>query len=135
MKDITAHVFGLKPREDLKKRIQPIANEEQIQAGWIGTCVGSLTQYHIRFANASAITSGNGYFEIVGLTGTVCCNGSHLQMAVSDENRTTIGGHLSDGCIIYTNAETVVLSSSAFVFTREKDHITPWAELHVNYIK
>jgi predicted DNA-binding protein with PD1-like motif len=134
MKDITAHAFRLMPGEDLKKNIQQVADEEQIQAGWVGTCVGSLTQYHIRFANASAITSGQGYFEIVSLTGTVSCNGSHIHMAVSDENGNTIGGHLSDGCIIYTTAEIIILSSSAFAFTREKDSSTPWAELHVNYL-
>ncbi|CAN5164966.1 hypothetical protein BH11BAC5_BH11BAC5_31310 [soil metagenome] len=76
MNDITAHVFRLAPGEDLKQRIEEMVTEKQIQAGWIGTCIGSLTRYQLRFANAAAITSGAGYFEIVCVAGTVSCNGS-----------------------------------------------------------
>ncbi len=51
MPDIIAHAFRLKPGQDIKKSIRKIVNEQQIKAGWISTCVGSLTTYNIRFAN------------------------------------------------------------------------------------
>jgi hypothetical protein len=102
MNDMTANVFRLTPGEDLKQRIEELVTEKQIQAGWIGTCICSLTRYLLRFANAAAITSGAGYFEIVCVAGIVSCNGVHLHMVISDGSGKTIGDHLCDGCIIYT---------------------------------
>ena len=49
--NLTAHAFRLKPGQDLKTEIQNLANNKQIKAGWGSTCVGSLTDYKIRFAN------------------------------------------------------------------------------------
>jgi len=72
-----------------------------------------------------------GHFEIVSLTGTVSINGSHLHISISDSTGETIGGHLMDGCIVYTTAEIVLLSSDNFEFKREKDGSTPWEELQV----
>lgn len=135
MNDITAHVFRLTPGEDLKQRIEEMVAEKQIQAGWIGTCIGSLTRYQLRFANAATITSGAGYFEIVCVAGTVSCTGSHLHMAISDGNGKTIGGHLCDGCIIYTTAEVVIVTSNKHVLTRVQDGSTPWPELQVKNIE
>ena len=131
MNDITIHAFRLKPGEDLKQSIQQLADEQQIQAGWIGTCVGSLTKYKIRFANTLTADSGSGYFEIANLTGTVSCNGSHLHIALADNTGKTIGGHLCEGCIVYTTAELVILSTSKFFFKREVDGSTPWKELQI----
>jgi predicted DNA-binding protein with PD1-like motif len=42
-----------------------------------------------------------------------------------------IGGHLMDGCKIYTTAEIVILSSEAFEFRRVNDGTTPWEELQI----
>jgi len=134
MQNFTAHAFRLKPGQDLKKSIQNVADELQIKAGWIGTCVGSLTGYTIRFANQANTNSKTGYFEIVGLTGTVSINGSHLHILVSDDIGETIGGHLCDGCIIYTTAEIIICNSSDFVFKREKDSSTPWPELQIEKV-
>ena len=106
-------------------------NEKKISAGWISTCVGSLTHYAIRYANQPGITSDSGHFEIVSLTGTVSMNGSHLHISISDSTGRTIGGHLAEGCRIYTTAEIVILSNDELVFKREKDGSTPWEELKV----
>ncbi|WP_423811910.1 PCC domain-containing protein, partial [Pseudomonas aeruginosa] len=38
--------FRLKPGEDLKNGIERVVAENKIQAGWIITAVGSLTDYH-----------------------------------------------------------------------------------------
>ena len=130
-----AHAFRLKPGQDLKKEILQYVTEKQIKAGWISTCVGSITNYNIRFANQPQGNSGSGHFEIVSLTGTVSVNGSHLHISVSDSTGKTIGGHLLDSNLVYTTAEIVILSSDDFIFKREKDGSTPWEELQVEEIK
>ena len=125
------YVFRLNPGQDLKKDIQKLVTEKQIKAGWISTCVGSLTNYNIRFANQPNGSEGSGHLEIVSLTGTVSVNGSHLHISISDSTGKTTGGHLMDGCIVYTTAEIVILSSNELVFKREKDETTGWQELLV----
>jgi uncharacterized protein len=129
--DVKIHAFRLKPGQDLKKEIETYVQQHKIEAGWIMTCVGSVTQYHLRFANQSESNKASGHFEIVSLTGTVSINGHHLHMSVSDSTGRTIGGHLLDGNIIYTTAEIVIGEGKQIVFTREKDGTTEWEELHV----
>ena len=135
MSSVTAHAFRLKPGQDLKQEIQKFVNEKQIKAGWISTCVGSLTLYNLRFANQAATASGAGHFEIVSLTGTVSISGSHLHMSISDSAGKTIGGHLTEGNLIYTTAEIVIQSSNNTEFKREKDGTTEWEELQVIEVK
>ncbi len=131
----TSYAFRLKPGQDLKQEIQKLVAEKQIKAGWISTCVGSLTNYNIRFANQPEGAQDSGHFEIVSLTGTVSVNGSHIHISISDSTGKTIGGHLMDGCKIYTTAEIVIGSSDSFTFKREKDGTTPWEELQVEDVK
>ncbi len=134
MQPVTVHAFRLKPGQDIRKEINEFVQKEGIKAGWVGTCVGSLTNYNIRFANQPEGSMGNGHFEIVSLTGTVSVAGSHLHISISDSTGKTIGGHLLDGNIVYTTAEIVLLSSDEYRFTREKDGSTPWEELQVQKI-
>lgn len=131
MADSIVHVFRLKPGEDLKASITSFVKQNNIRAGWIITCAGSLTEYAIRFANRESTDKGLGFFEIVGLAGTLSVNGSHLHISISDNTGKTIGGHLQDGCKIYTTAEIVIAESKVLEFTREKDGTTPWEELQV----
>ena len=132
MESNKVYVFRLKPGEDLRKSIEAIVKEKSIEAGWINTCVGSLTDYTIRFANQQEGISGSGHFEIVNLTGTVSVNGSHLHISISDSAGRTIGGHLLEGCKIFTTAEIVIGTTTAYEFKRMKDGTTGWAELLVN---
>ena len=131
MSSITPHVFRLTPGQDLRQEIQKYANKKNIKAGWINTCVGSLTSYVIRFANQAAGSMDTGHFEIVSLTGTVSVNGSHIHICISDPAGTTLGGHLSDGCLIYTTAEIVLSSSDELEFFREPDGKNGWNELRI----
>ena len=64
MDKLTAHAFRLKPGQDLKTEIQNLVKEKQIKAGWVSTCVGSLTNYQIRFANQPNGSSDSGHFLI-----------------------------------------------------------------------
>ena len=127
----TSHAFRLKPGQDLKQSIDSFVKAKSIKAGWIATCVGSLTDYNIRFANQEKGYSDKGHFEIVSVVGTVSVNGSHIHLSISDSTGKTIGGHLLAGCKVYTTAEIVIGESKDLIFTREKDGSTPWEELQV----
>lgn len=109
--------------------------KNQIKAGWLVTCAGSLTDYNIRFANQPNGSSGNGHFEIVSLAGTVSVNGSHIHISISDSTGRTIGGHLLEGNMVYTTAEIILQETDELEFTREKDGTTPWEELQVKKLK
>lgn len=125
------YAIRLKPGMDLKKSIQVFINEKKLHAAWIATCVGSLTNYSIRFANQPKADSGSGHFEIVSLTGTLSDNGSHMHISISDSTGRTIGGHLQEGCIIYTTAEIVIQCTDKLLFKRAKDGTTTWEELQI----
>lgn len=125
------HPLRLKPGADLKKEIEQYVKANNIQAGWISTCAGSLTHYNIRFANQPAGSTAEGHFEIVSLAGTVSVHGSHLHISVSDSTGKTIGGHLLDSNFVYTTAEIILQEDENFLFTREKDGTTPWEELQI----
>jgi predicted DNA-binding protein with PD1-like motif len=129
---VKVHAIRLKPGQDLRKEIESFVAKEKINAGYIITCVGSLTQTNIRYANQQNGSIMNGHFEIVSLTGTISTNGSHLHISVSDSTGKTIGGHLLDNNLIYTTAEIVLGESKDLLFTREKDGSTPWQELQIN---
>ena len=130
---ITAHALRLKPGQDLRTSIENYVKENKITAGWITTCAGSLTDYNIRFANQQTGTTRRGHFEIVSLTGTLSENGSHMHISVSDSTGSTIGGHLLQGCIVYTTAEIVIQSTPALTFRRAKDGTTAWEELQIEH--
>ncbi len=127
----TVYAFRLKPGEDLQKGIEKVISQNAIKAGWINTCVGSLTDYNIRFANQPTTDSGTGHFEIVSLVGTLSLNGSHIHLSISDSTGKTIGGHLMPGCKVYTTAEIVITASDQFDFERAEDGTTPWKELQI----
>ena len=129
--NIHSYAIRLMPGEDLQAGIEKAVTSNHIEAGWIATGVGSLTRYHIRFANQPEGTTGNGHFEIVSLVGTLSTNGNHLHLSISDSTGTTIGGHLLQGCTVYTTAEIVLYATDKYSFSREKDGTTPWEELQV----
>ena len=126
-----SHVLRLKPGDDLRHSIQQFVNDHHIKAGWIVTCAGSLTDYNIRFANMPNGATGAGHFEIVSLAGTLSDSGLHIHISIADSTGKTIGGHLLEGCKIYTTAEIVLAESAHYIFTREKDGTIPWKELQI----
>ena len=123
------HALRLQPGQDLKKELESFVTRSRLRAGWILTCVGSLTQVHLRFANQSTGTIRKGYFEIVSLVGTLCPEGVHLHLCVADEQGMTTGGHLLDNNLIYTTAEIVIGETPSLEFKREEDASTGWREL------
>lgn len=121
----------LKPNQDLKESLKSFVQQNNIQSGFILTAVGSLKQVTLRFANRDNAQVFNERFEIVSLVGTLSIHGIHLHISLSDKNGKTIGGHLVDGCIIYTTAEIVIGVSEDFIFVRTVDETTGYKELEI----
>ncbi len=121
----------LKPNQDLKESLKNFVGLNNIQSGFILTTVGSLKQARIRFADQNNSKALNGKFEILSLAGTLSTSGIHLHIAISDRDGKTIGGHLDNGCIIYTTAEIVIGASEEFTFIRTVDEQTGFKELKI----
>ncbi|AUD07586.1 DUF296 domain-containing protein [Spirosoma pollinicola] len=119
----------LKPGQDLKKSLDLLVQQERIGAGALITCVGSLTDVTLRLANQEGPSVWRGHFEIVSLVGTLSTSGSHIHLSVSDSTGRTIGGHLLQGCIIYTTAEILVGVMPELTYSREPDPTFGYHEL------
>ena len=121
----------LKPNMDLKQSLTEFVNLKDIKAGFIVTAIGSLQQANIRFANQSDSKIVNEKFEILSLNGTLATTGIHIHISIADKEGKTIGGHLDNGCIIYTTAEIVIGVSEEFTFIRNIDEQTGYKELEI----
>lgn len=126
-----SYAFRLKPNEDLKQELQSFIDKNDISAACVLTCVGSLTQVNIRYANQEKYELLKGHFEIVSLVGVLSKNGSHIHISVSDSTGRTIGGHLGDNSLIYTTAEIVLGIMPDYDFVRETDPTFGYKELVV----
>lgn len=121
----------LKPGQDLRQEIEAFAKAKHFHAGFIITTVGSLKHAAIRLADQSSETQFEGKFEIVSLVGTLSPDGVHLHLSISDSSGKTIGGHLAEGCLIYTTAEIVMGDAPGLIFSRERDAETGYQELRI----
>ena len=121
----------LRPGQDLRKEIERFTKERRIKAGFIITTVGSLEKATLRLADQNNPSTFEGKFEIVSLVGTLSQDGVHLHISLSDSAGRTIGGHLVEGCQIYTTAEIVIGEANGIVFTRETDKLTGYKELKI----
>jgi predicted DNA-binding protein with PD1-like motif len=124
-----AIALRLRPGADLKGELLALATRERIRAGWVLTCVGSLSQARLRLAGGTDHATWQGAFEIVALTGTLSQDGGHLHLAVADHRGRTVGGHLAEGCTVRTTAEVVLAADDRLVFAREHDPATGYDEL------
>ncbi len=125
------HTIRLLPGQDLKAELDKYVQKNQIEAGFILTCVGSLTQANLRLADQDIGSSYQGHFEIVSLVGTLSVNGSHLHTSISDPVGKTTGGHLLEGCTVYTTAEIVIGVLPDTVYRREPEPASGYNELNV----
>jgi predicted DNA-binding protein with PD1-like motif len=135
------HVFRLRPNEDLLDSIFRYARATGIEAAMILTCVGSLVQTNIRYANEPNGTVLTGHFEIISLVGTIDFQSpadpegsGHVHIGCSDSQGQTVGGHLLSGNLIYTTAEISLLSLPNGLFRRKLDvHGSGYDELKIYY--
>jgi uncharacterized protein len=129
------YTFRLRPNQDLRQSLQLFAKQNNIQAGFIVTCVGALRVVVMRMAGATPkhqiVNTYKGKFEIVSLVGTVSAEDCHFHIALSRENGEVIGGHLKDGSIVDVTAEVVVGEDEAVVYARTMDNETGFEELEV----
>jgi uncharacterized protein len=121
----------LRPGADLKGELLALAAREPVRAGWVLTCVGSLSQVRVRLAGGAEHATWQGAFEIVALTGTLWQDGGHLHLAAADQQGRTVGGHLSEGCTVRTTAEVILAADDRLLFAREHDPATGYDELVV----
>jgi uncharacterized protein len=131
---VNNHVYALRllPNQDLKQEIIAFAKANNIQAGYIITCVGSLKKANLRLANQPEATTWEDKFEIVSLVGTLGANsGVHLHASISDGTGKTIGGHLMEGNLIYTTAELIIGEVLDVNFSRRLDSLTTYNELFI----
>jgi len=124
----------LRPGQDLKQSLVAFSREHQLRAGFILTCVGSLSRAGLRLAARPETTVYEDKFEIVSLTGTLCPDGVHLHLSISDGHGQTLGGHLQDGSLVRTTAELVIGELADVVFTRPLDPETGYDELVVTAV-
>src|SRR5262245_45994178 len=126
---LKASVLRLTPGQDLKQEILAYVKQNDMKAAAVVTCVGSLTEVHLRYANRETGHRRQGHFEIVSLVGTCEPSGGHLHLSISDADGTTFGGHMLDGCKVHTTAEVVLLELTDLAFRRELDGKTGYKEL------
>lgn len=126
------HAIRLKENDDLKKSIKEYAASHNIEAGCVLSGVGCVKHAHIRLAKAVSFLDKEEDYEIVSITGTISKDGLHIHVSLSDEEGNTVGGHLSDGTIINTTCELVILELPNYTFTREFDENTGYDELVIN---
>jgi predicted DNA-binding protein with PD1-like motif len=132
---VKTYAFRLKPGADLKKSLEDFAKSHGLKAAFVVTCVGGLQQVTMRMAGAKPdaqdIRTHTQDFEIVSLVGTTGINGSHLHIAVSDNQGKVSGGHLKEGTLIHPTAEIVLGEMEDASFTRQFDDETGFEELVV----
>lgn len=125
------HAARLLPGQDLRGEIEKLTARANIRAGFVLSAVGSLMKVALRLANQEDAHTMDGHFEIVSLTGTLGLDGLHLHMAVSDAKGVTTGGHLLEGCVVFTTVELVLGEAPELVFHRETDPRTNFKELTI----
>lgn len=125
------YAIRLQPGQDLRREIERFAKDNGLQAGFIATCVGSLDRTTLRLANQQETSNFAGHMEIVSLVGTLSPDGVHLHLSVADKTGATLGGHLVEGCRIYTTAELVIGEAPDLQFHRVLDPQTTYHELTV----
>lgn len=121
-------VLRLTPGQDLLEQISSAA--DKLSAAAILSAVGSLAECRLRMAGGSEIKSFAGPLEIVSITGTLGEGTKHVHLSVSNSEGTVYGGHLVDGCKVFTTVELVILDlSSDWKFSRRSDADTGYPEL------
>lgn len=124
------YAIRLLPKQDIKKKLQKFTKEKEIKAGFIITCVGCVNRVTIRTADET-IRDFEKKYEIVSLVGTLSEDGVHLHISLSDKDGNVIGGHIKDGCMVYTTAEIVIGEFEDIEFSREFDKNTGFKELKI----
>ncbi len=126
-----AHVFRLTRGQDLRAGIETYAREHGIAAGCALSGVGCVLRARVRDASGVTVRQIDEPMEIVSLTGTVSAARTHLHVAFSRGDLSTVGGHLLEGCTVNTTAEIVLLELPGLRFGAAYDPQTGYDELEI----
>ncbi len=119
------------PGDDLRQALIVFCKENSILAGSILSSVGSLKTVKIRKASSDSFYVSDSAHEIITLSGLVSTDGVHIHISVADSLGQVLGGHLSDGNIVFTTVELVLASFPTIQFAREFDPATGFNELKI----
>ena len=123
------HCIRLKRGEDLLDSIKRVCAAKEIKAGVVLSAVGCISSGRVRDASGVRVREITEHCEIVSLNGTVSAARCHLHIALSKEDLSTIGGHLSAGCIVNTTCELVIGELPGITYAVEADAQTGYDEL------
>lgn len=121
----------LHPGQDLKLELLDFCKKQGLQAGCVLTCVGSLTTTALRLAGKDQVKVWEEKMEILSLVGTLSAEGAHLHLGIANGEGQAFGGHLVEGCLIYTTAEIVLGELEDVKFLRVVDPATGYKELEI----
>ena len=123
------YVFRLHSGQGLREEIEAFVKEQDLKAGVILICVGSLKRAVLRMAGAKEIKEYEGPLEIVSFEGTVGEGGSHMHISIADKDGNVFGGHLKEGSVVDTTAEVIIGVLENTTFKRKFDDETGFDEL------
>jgi predicted DNA-binding protein with PD1-like motif len=129
------HCIRLHRGDDLLLSIKELAKKENIQAAVVLSAVGCVLKGRVRNAGATAILDIPQHCEIVSLNGTVSALRTHLHIALSKSDLSTVGGHLTEGCIVDTTCELVLMEIPGICYDKEFDKETGYDELIFKTVK
>jgi len=122
----------LVPGDDLRAALETIARDQAMGAAFVMQGIGSLSAANLRYAGIDQPTLLTGDLEILTLAGSLCADGAHLHMAVSNAEGRVYGGHVAAGCIVRTTAEILLVRLNGVRFSRELDPRTGFPELSIH---
>ncbi|WP_312643631.1 DNA-binding protein [Hydrogenoanaerobacterium sp.] len=123
------HAFRLHRGQDIYKELVGYAKENHIEAATVLSAVGCVTVGRVRPAWAEGFVAIPEKLEVVSLMGTVSKNRTHLHISLSNNDTTTFGGHMEEGCLVNTTCEVVLLELDDVTFSDEFDPETGYGEL------
>ncbi len=99
----------LRRGDDLLNSIVRICRDNALPAAVIVSGVGCVSKARVRDASGVTIQRIDEPMEIVSLNGTVGAERVHVHIALSKRDLSVVGGHLTEGCIVNTTCELVLL--------------------------
>lgn len=120
----------LKRGTDLKRSIEGLCIEKGINTAIVLSAVGCVYEARFRLAKGESFYESKRDYEIVSMTGTVSKGKAHIHVSFSDDTGKTIGGHLSEGCLVNSTCELVLGILEEYVSYREDDPDTGYDEIN-----
>ncbi len=123
-------VIRLDKGEDLLKGVEQALAQEKISDGVIVSACGSLLKYSIHMVDTSTFPpidyfeSRSGPYQIQVLQGILADSELHAHVILSNKYG-ALGGHLEEGCEIFTGAEVAMIVSEPGVLRRVPDSNFP----------